>query len=157
MQKGYYVSPRILNPAPQVKIPILGSVGQSIFDQGTRSFRNPGKALPAFREDAEVRAASMAWRRLAARWSRVAAETGRASRIPREMVVAMDFSCSIYPIRKAAASAIKLEHDPGRGLGPPEGQGAQAYRVGAKVEVALDVIGAGDAAAHDQRQVNFLP
>jgi hypothetical protein len=108
-----------------------------------------------------VRAASMGRRRLtwrlAARWSRAAAVTRRASRLPREMRVAMDFSCSIYPFRKAAASAIKLEHDPGRGLRLPEGQGAQADCVGAEVEVALDVVGARDPAAHDQQQVHFLP
>ena len=65
--------------------------------------------------------------------------------------------CSICPFRQAAASAIKLEHDPGRRLRLPQGQGAQTDRVGAEVEVALDVVSAGDATAHDQQQVHFLP
>jgi hypothetical protein len=83
------------------------------------------------------------------RWSKAAAMTRRATRLPRENLAAMGFSCSLYPFGKAAASAIKLAHDPGRDLRLPEGQAAQADRVGAEVEVALDVVGAGDAAAHD--------
>jgi hypothetical protein len=91
-----------------------------------------------------------AWHRLAARWSRAAAFTRLASRLSRQNVAAMDFGCYPYPCRQTAASAVKLEHDLGRHLRFPQGQGAQADRIGADVEVTLDIGGAGDAAAHDQ-------